>query len=310
MSRIRRNVKLAALTTFKIGGKAEFFCEVKTPEELLEAIEWAKNKNISWLVFAGASNIVFSDKTIKGLLIRCIGGKIHYLTDNKSFTNCRLMADAGVTLEKLIKKSVSLGFSGLETLSGIPGTVGGAIFGNAGAYGHSISEVVDKVEIWDGKIRRWLLKPQCRFEYRSSILKKKPYIILRVIFKFKKDDSKKLQKIARGIIAVRIKKYKPGLACSGSFFKNVLIKNVNRRSLNLIDKSKIIEGKIPAGYLLESVGVKGTESGRLKIADFHANLIINKGGAKAKEVKQIAKILKNKVYKKFGIKLEEEVIYI
>lgn len=303
MVRIRRNVKLAPLTTFKIGGKAEFFCEVKTPEELLEAIEWAKNKNLSWRIFGGGSNIVFSDKIIRGLLIRFIGGKIELIGDN------RLLAEAGVFLETLIKKSISLGFVGLETLSGIPGTVGGAVFGNAGAYSHSISKAVEKVEIWDGKRRRWLLKPQCGFKYRSSIFKKKPYIILRAIFRFKKDDSKKVQKITRDIIKIRIKKYKPGLACPGSFFKNVLIKNISRRSLSLIDKSKIIEDKVPAGYLLESAGVKGMEFGRLKVADFHGNLIINKGGATAEEVKQLAKFLKNKVYKKFGIWLEEEVIY-
>lgn len=308
MVRIRKNIKLAGLTTFKIGGKAEFFCEVKMPEELLEAIERAKNKNLSWRIFGGGSNIVFSDKIIRGLLIRFIGGEIRRPAD-KSIGNNRLIADAGVALEKLIKKSTSLGFSGLEKLSGIPGTVGGAVFGNAGAYSHSISEAVEKVEIWDGKKRRWLLKPQCGFEYRSSIFKKKPYIILRAVFNFKKDNSKKLQKISKGFIKIREKKY-TNLACPGSFFKNALVENISRRSLFLIDKSKIIEGKIPAGYLLESVGVKGREFGRLKIADFHGNLIINKGGATAEEVKQLAKFLKNKVYKKFGIWLEEEVIYI
>ena len=118
-----------------------------------------------------------------------------------------------------------------------------------------------------------------------------------------------LEKISYDIIKTRLKKYKLGLRCPGSFFKNVLVKEVSEKSLKLISQNKIIEGKIPAGYLLEEVGAKGMRVGGIQIADFHGNLFINTGLAKAVDVKKLAKILKNRVKKKFGIVLEEEIRY-
>ena len=118
-----------------------------------------------------------------------------------------------------------------------------------------------------------------------------------------------MKKISREIIKTREKKYQPGLRCPGSFFKNVLMENISEKSLESIDKKKIIEGKIPAGYLLEEAGAKGMKLGGVRIANFHGNLLINSGRAKAKEVKKMVAILKRKVHKKFGIELEEEVRY-
>jgi len=303
----KKNVPLALFNTFKIGGRAEYFFKTSRPENLIKAIEWARNKKIPYRVFAGGSNVVFPDKKIKGLLIQFSGGVI-------KIQKQKMEADAGVSLPALIRKSIKAGLSGLETLSGIPGTLGGAICGNAGAYGHSISEVVFAVEIWDGKKKRWLKNKDCSFDYRESVFsaqgkKRKPYIILRAVLKFKKGGKEKLQKISREIIKIRAKKYKPGLRCPGSFFKNVPVKKISRKSLKLINKAKIIEGKIPTGYLLEEVGAKGMRMGGIEIADFHGNLFMNRGNGTAKEAKRLADILKRRVRKKFGILLEEEVRY-
>jgi UDP-N-acetylmuramate dehydrogenase len=307
---IKKNVSLVPLSTFRIGGKAEYFCAVKNAGELIKAIKWAQKKKIPWRVFAGGSNIVFPDGKLKGLLIQIKGGLIHANKGHKAI----ITVDAGVPLADVIKKSISLGWRGLETLSGIPGTVGGAIVGNAGAYGHSISEVVEKVEVLDEKLKPKLLtKVQCKFAYRESIFKHRPYIVLRAVLKFKKGNKKSLQKISRDIIKIRLKKYKPGLKCPGSFFKNVVISRINRNKranlTNKIDKTKIIDGKIPAGYLLEQVGAKGMRIGGIEIAKFHGNLFINRGGATANDVKRLAKLLKGRVYRKFGIELEEEIRY-
>jgi UDP-N-acetylmuramate dehydrogenase len=307
---IKNNVSLASLSTFRIGGKAEYFCAVKNFDELIKAIKWAREKKIPWQVFAGGSNIVFPDGKLKGLLIQIKNGLIRADRGNKRL----ITVDAGVLLADVIKKSISLGWRGLETLSGIPGTVGGAIVGNAGAYGHSISEVVQKVEILDEKLKpRWFTKAQCKFAYRESIFKHRLYIVLRAVMKFEKGNKKALQKISRDIIKIRLKRYKPELKCPGSFFKNVVISRIKRNTranlTNKIDKKKIIDGKIPAGYLLEQVGAKGMRIGGIEIAKFHGNLFINRGDATARDVKRLAKLLKGRVYRKFGIKLEEEIRY-
>ena len=302
MIKILKNVKLAPLSTFCVGGRAEYFCSVRKPEELVKTIGLAKKLKLPYKIFAGGSNVVFPDGNIKGLLIRFLGG---WLT-RKGNT---IIADGGVSLARVVSSSVGWGLKGLETLSGIPGTLGGAIVGNAGAYGYSISETVKRVEIFDGKKRHWIKKSNCNFKYRDSVFKHKTILVLRAELVFKKGKKKELKKISWEIIKMRKKKYRPGLKCPGSFFKNVLAADITGKSLKLIDKKKIIEGKIPAGYLLEEAGAKGMKLGGVRIAKFHGNLLINSGWAKAKEVKKMAAILKRKVHKKFGIELEEEVRY-
>lgn len=307
MIKFQKNVKLAPLATFGIGGRAEYLCEAKTPKDLISAVQEAKKFKVPFKIFAGGSNVVFPDGKLRGLLIRFKGGRI-------TVKGNKFIADAGVDLAEVIKRSINLGFKGLETLSGIPGTLGGAVVGNAGAYGHSISESVRRVEIFDpfdtaqGR-RRWIPGRECHFSYRESVLKHKPYLVLYIELEFKKGDKNRLKKISKDIIKMREKKYKPGLKCPGSFFKNVLVKDVSKRSLKLLDKSKIIEGKIPSGYLLETVGARGMCLGGIRVADFHGNLLMNTGRAKAEDAKKLARILKRKVQRKFGIRLEEEVRY-
>lgn len=307
MIKVQKNRNLAPLSAFRIGGQVRFFCEVKSDKELAEAIQWSKVKKLPYRIIAGGSNVVFPDKKLNCLLIKVKNQKL-------KIKNNRIIADAGVLLSRVVAAANSRGLAGLETLAGIPGTLGGAIVGNAGAYGHSISEVVQEAESFspitlelDNRIR--LSNKDCQFQYRESIFKKKPYIILRAVLKLKKGDAKKLQKISREIIKMRLKKYKPGLKCPGSFFKNVLVKDISKKSLSLINKGKIIENKIPAGYLLEEVGAKGMRVGGIKIAYFHGNLFINEGDGKTQEVARLAKILKNRIKRKFNIKLEEEIRY-
>lgn len=315
MIRIKKNCPIAGFSTFRIGGRAEYFCEVKDFKEFLEAVQASEKLGAPYKILAGGSNVVFPDGVLKGFLI-----KINRFSQPLiKVSGLKIEADAGVGLMKLIRIAIQNGLKGLETLSGIPGTVGGAIAGNAGAYGRSISEILEKVEVWDGRKKFWLKNKDCGFKYRHSIFssgggsasggKERPYVALRAVLKFGKGNPAELKKISENIISVRQKKYPPGLRCPGSFFKNVLISEVSRKSLRLIDKNKIIENKIPAGYLLERVGAKGMRLGDVRIADFHGNLLINNGSATAKDVRKLANILKSKVRKKFGINLDEEIRY-
>lgn len=301
--RLRENVILRPFSTFRMGDRAAFFSQVASPDELIAAASWAKTCGHPCRIVAGGSNVVFPDAKLKAFLIRIAGGKTIF-----KGTSC--VADAGVPLGLVIEEATGRGLRGLETLSGIPGTIGGAVVGNAGAYGHSISEVVEKVEIWDGKRRRFLPRIRCGFEYRESVFKHRPWLLLRMFLRFKHGDARILRGISRKIVRLRREKYRPGLRCPGSFFKNVLVKKVSKSSLARIDRRKIIDGKIPAGYVLEQVGAKGMRVGGIAIAPFHGNLFINEGKATARDVRKLARILKRRVKKKFEICLEEEIRYL
>lgn len=296
------NVPLSSLSTFGIGGNAKQFISINSPEKLLEVIKWAKKNKIKYKIFAVGSNIVFPDEGLDCLVIQILGGNMEIL-------GSAITVDSGVLLMNVINKAMTNDLAGLESLSGIPGTVGGAVVGNAGAYGHSISETVEKVEIWDGKERKWLMNSDCQFSYRESIFKKKPYIILRVVCKLQKKEAAKLQSISQDIIKLREEKYKPDLKCPGSFFKNIVVSEIDHDLLKCIDSSRTQHGKIPAGYLLEEVGGKGMQVGGIKIAGFHGNLFINTRSGTAADVKKLAGILKQKVKERFGIQLEEEIRY-
>ena len=312
--RLKQNVLLAPYTTFGIGGRARYLISVTNSTELIKAVSLAKKNRWRYFVIAGGSNVVFGDKTFDGLII-------HYQIKNQGSIRLRrieplIKCEAGILLSHLIKTAISKGFTGLETLSGIPGTVGGAIVGNAGAYGQTISDCLTRVEIFDPNVRhpmshkRWLTKKLSRLTYRDSIFKSKNWLILRAEFKLEKGDKKTLNKKSRKIIKVRSEKYDSSLRCPGSFFKNVLRKSVSRATLAKIDQTKIKSGKIPAGYLLEAVGAKGMRVGGIYVADFHGNLLINNGHGTYRDVVTLAAKLKKLVKDKFGITLEEEVRYM
>jgi len=301
---IKHNVSLARLSTFAIGGIAKNYLPVENNDDLISILKLLHKKSLPFKVFAGGSNIVFPDNGLELFLIHLKNGNFH-------LQNNSIIADAGVPLSQIINLSIENGLSGLENLSGIPGSLGGAIVGNAGAYGSSVSDPIIKVKIWHkGKIG-WLDKIDCKFLYRDSIFKHKPLILLEIELELSVSEKSKLQKISAEIINIRTQKYKPGLKCPGSFFKNVLVTAISPQKLTGINQSVIIAGKIPAGYLLTEVGARGLSVGGIEVSDFHGNLLINnKGNGKASDVKKLAEILKNKVYKKFGIMLEEEVRYI
>ena len=306
---LKTQVSLATLTTFRTGGRAPFYLAVTDKHSLVETVEKATVAKIPYTILAGGSNVVFPDRLPKRLYL-------HYSVNSlaKGAVTVgpagEVYAEAGLPLASLIKKAIKAGQAGLEALSGIPGTVGGAVVGNAGAYGQSISDHLLAIEIFDGQKIRWISKAAGRFGYRDSVFKHQSWLVLGVKFKLTKGEPRALAKKSRQIIKIREAKYKPGLACPGSYFKNPLVKQVSVRALKLIDPTKIIDGKIPAGYLLETVGARGLKQGQIAVADFHGNLVMNLGGGKASDATKLATRLKQKVYQRFGITLEEEVRFL
>ena len=306
---MKHNYSLKKLTTLKIGGPAKYFTNVKSERQLIGVIEWARKSKMRWYIIGEGSNLVPSDKGFNGLIIK---NEIKNLRINGK----KILVGAGDNLLELIHKLNNLGLSGMEKMGGIPGTIGGAIYGSAGAYGQAIKDSLIRVKVFDGTKIKWISKKQCHFKYRESIFKtKKDWIILAAELKLEKGSQKELYKTSEKIIKLRERKYWPGLSCPGSFFKNIVVKEIRpvalrKKFLSKIPKEKVIYGKIPSGYLLETIGAKGMKYGKIKVAEHHGNLIYNSGHGKSKDIVKLAKILKNKVKKNFGINLEEEVQYL
>lgn len=306
---MKHDYSLKKLTTMKIGGPAKYFVNVKKEKELIEALRWVQKSKVKWYVIGEGSNLIPNDWGFIGLVIK---NEIKNLEINGR----KILVGAGNNLLELIHKLNNLGLTGMEKMAGIPGTVGGAIYGSAGAYGQEIKDNLIRIKIFDGTKIKWLLKKQCHFKYRESVFKiKKGWIILGAEFKLEKGNPKELYKTSNKIIKLREQKYWPSLLCPGSFFKNIVVEKIKptilkKKLLSKIPKEKINYGKLPSGYLLESVGAKGMRCGKIKVAEHHGNLIYNSGNGKSKDIIKLAKILKDRVKKKFGINLEEEIQYL
>lgn len=299
----KANEPMSGHTTIKIGGPARLFVYVRSEKDLRRSVKAAIDYKVPFLIIGGGSNLLVSDQGFDGLIIN---NKI----EGVNVVDGKVRVKSGTNLQRFINFLIEKGFSGMEKMSGIPGTVGGAIYGNAGAYGQTISDHLLGVKVFDGKESLWFSKEKCKFNYRESRFKKNKLILLETEFLFEKGDKKSLRKNARKILELRKKKYPKGLACPGSFFKNILAKSLPTNILKRIPDNKIIHGKISAGYLLEAVGAKGKRKGKIKIANYHGNLFLNKGNGTASDFLRLADFYKEKVKKKFNIELEPEVHFV
>ncbi|MBI3485586.1 UDP-N-acetylmuramate dehydrogenase [Candidatus Daviesbacteria bacterium] len=297
-----KNTTLSDLTTLKIGGPAKEFIVVKTEQELIDAIKYAKENNLNFLVIGSGSNLLVSDEGFNGLIIK---NEVSGIEQNDQ----TLVVKSGTILQDLLDFANEKGLAGLQKMTGIPGTLGGAIFGNAGAYGQTISDHIIQLTCLNPQTLKsiTLNKESSEFNYRDSIFKKNHFIILEVTFKLAQNDSHNLAKESQEILEKRLVKYPKDINCPGSFFKNIVVESLSKEILQKIPPEKIVFGKIPAGALLEDVGAKGQKLGDIEIATYHANLFINKGDGKAADFYELAKTYYQKVKAKFGISLEPEV---
>jgi UDP-N-acetylmuramate dehydrogenase len=298
--RLRQNVPLASYTTFGIGGKADFFYQARGLEELVRVIRIAQELKLCFFVLGGGSNILVSDSGFRGLVIR---NECHHILTNRDNIICQ----SGAFLSDVVNQACKLSLSGLEFAAGIPGTVGGAIRGNAGAFGKSVGDVLTKAVILTekGEIKE-IDKGYFRFAYRESRLKSYGHltqlrscgqtkdILLSATFKLKKQAKEEIEEKIRSNLKERERSLPVKEKSAGCFFKNIIES----------------DRKISAGFLLDQIGAKGIHEGDAKVSIQHANILINAGKAKAADVRRLARKLKKKVKEKFDIKLEEEVVYI
>jgi UDP-N-acetylmuramate dehydrogenase len=301
---LRADVPLSSVTRFAIGGPALWLVDVSTEAALIAALEAIHLSGLPYGLIGGGTNLIASDAGFAGFVLRFTGRGV-------SFDGSQVEVEGGTVLQDLVDASIGQGLGGLETMTGIPGWVGGAIYGNAGAYGHSIQERVESVRYFAGDSVRVMDRAQCGFHYRESVFKQhKDWVILAAKLQLEPADRAELQAAADGILKIRNAKYPPSMRCAGSIFKNLFLSEISEPLRSQIPAEVIREGKVPAAYFLDVAGAKGMQQGGIQVADYHANLLYNRGGATAGEVHGVIQALKARVLQRFGLELEEEVQYL
>lgn len=273
-------------TTFKIGGNADMFVSIESVSELSELIKLANKTNVLYTVIGNGSNLLVSDKGIRGLVIE-IG---HGLTGCEVNGNV-IYAEAGIMLKKLASVALGESLSGLEEVSGVPGTLGGGIFMNAGAYGGELKDTVKKVTYVDNNGDIYTIDAKdCDFGYRKSIFSKGGKYIVSAELELKKGDSEEIQAKMADYTQRRREKQPISYPSAGSTFKRP-------------------EGNF-AGTLIEKAGLKGYTVGGAMVSELHAGFVINNGGATAQDVIDLIEHIKKTVLEKFDVELEPEVRFL
>jgi len=288
---IQSNVSLKKYNTFRIGGIAKYFFEAKTKEDLISAVKLARELKTPFYVIGEGSKLLISDNGFNGLIIK---------TENQKFKveGNEIEMEAGLLMNQLIQIAFKESLTGVEWLAGIPGTMGGAIRGNAGAFDGSIQDIIISVNAFDAEKDEEVIlnKEECLFGYRSSVFKKNPnLVILSCRVGLKKGNKEEMKKEMDKYFIHRRKYHPLQYPSVGCIFKNPKLKTGQ---------------EIPAWKVIADCGLAGKGIGDVKVSEQHSNFIVNLGEGKAKEVKELIKIIKNTVKEKTGMEMEEEVQYL
>ncbi|MEK7628166.1 MAG: UDP-N-acetylmuramate dehydrogenase [Patescibacteria group bacterium] len=300
---IREQVPLYPYTTFQVGGRAQYFATVRSRTDIKDVLLWAHEKNLACRILAGGSNIVVSDEGVSGVVM-------HLVSNDREFCGTTLVADAGSNLLDLIKESSKQSLGGWESMAGIPGSLGGAIRGNAGAFGTTVDQVLVAVEalhMHTGEYRVFNLS-ELNCGYRSSFFKYHPeWIIMRAKLQFARGSREESVQKMHDTIAEREKRHLQNVRAAGSYFMNP---KVSAELGMLFQKEKGVvarDGRVPAGWLVEKAGVKGYRSGDAMTSAQHANYVVNVGHATAEHVRAVAEHVRRTVHRLFDTRLEDEV---
>lgn len=302
--RLSENVPLSQYTRFGIGGPADVLVDAASEDAFAAAWAALRAAGTPVAVIGGGSNLIVSDAGFRGAVLRFTGDRI-------SIADGCVTADAGAVLQRLVDSTNAAGLRGLETMTGIPGWVGGAVYGNAGAYGRSLHEIVESVRFFDGERIVDLSNAGCEFQYRESVFKRrKRWVIFSATFRLAAAPAAELQRTSEDIRAVRDAKYPPSMKCAGSIFKNCFFASLPEAARAAVPPALVRDGKVPSAFFLEQAGAKGLRRGDIQVAAYHANLIYNDGAGAASDLRAVIAELKSRVAEQFGLELEEEVQYV
>lgn len=280
---ILNNENLSRLTSFRLGGPADYLLVPPDLDDLQRLLQQAHTQNIPIHLLGGGTNLLVADSGIRGWVI-----KMSRQAGTLQRVENRIVVGAGISLSQLIKKAVADGLSGLEGLYGIPGTVGGAVAQNAGAFGAAVSDCLVSITLMDetGSLRK-CPREELDFSYRSGPLGDGNQVIVEAVFQLKPDEPKLLEKTIKNIIQERKKKFPLSKPTAGCIFKN--------------------PSPDSAGKLIDRAGMKGVSIGGAMVSPIHANFIVNTDSARADDVYRLMRLIQEQVNNRFGILLEPEV---
>ena len=293
--RLRAGAPLAPLTTFRVGGPADWLIETRNSEEIETALSIARAAAVPVTILGGGSNVLIADAGVRGLVIRPRGGDVNPLDEG------RIRADAAVTINGLVRWTINRGRAGLEAWAGTPGTVGGAIFGNAHFGGRLIGELVTEVRLAGADGRRSdVPAPAMAFGYDRSRLQTSGEVLLSAVFRVSTGDPTALRATARESLAFRKRTQPLDTPSAGCVFQNPEP-----------GRDTMPDG-IPwsAGALVDRAGLKGAAAGGARVSPTHGNFIVNEGAATAAEIKRLIDRCKTSVLERFGVELREEIVYL
>jgi UDP-N-acetylmuramate dehydrogenase len=293
--RVRRNAPLAPLTTFKVGGPADYLVDVRSAEQIGRVLAVATREHLPVTILGGGSNVLVADDGLRGVVVRVHGGDVSEIAPD------RISADGGVTINGLVRWTISHGFAGLEAWAGTPGTVGGAIHGNAHFRGRLISELIDRVALAqpDGTVIE-VSAAEMEFGYDYSRLHRTHEVVVSAVFTVSRGEPDALRRVARDSLAFRKRTQPLESASAGCIFQNPDPA-----------RDRVPDGIPPsAGALVDRAGLKGAHRGSARVSTTHANFIVNEGGASAGDIRALIDQCKRGVHGRFGVGLREEIVYL
>lgn len=345
----KSNVSLASFSNYRIGGPARYFFDAKNVDDIQEAISEYRShisrktgrQNLSRIfILGGGTNILFDDRGFDGLVLQ---PNLNYIRStvfqyeratarsrSKHSARVEIMVGAGTPISELLNYSITNSLSGLEWAGGLPGTLGGAIRGNAGCFGGETKDVIQSVNVLElqtanGKLRTYASK-ECQFGYRTSVFKEPTppsnwhpviprYIILEATLALGKGDKRSIRKAIEEKIAYRNSRHPMEYPNVGSIFKNVPVSQIKHRSraradANILKNAPIKNDPfpiIPTAHLISEAGLKGVSCGGAMVSPKHPNFIVNVQSARSEDIKKLIGLVKGGVKNKFGIELEEEI---
>jgi UDP-N-acetylmuramate dehydrogenase len=345
LSILEKDVPLAPLTTFGIGGTARYYIHARSEDMALDAVEIAEQLNVPLFVLGGGSNLLVADSGFPGLVLKVGIDGIDWMSDSDEVI---VTSGAAEDWDHLVSACVDRDLAGIECLSGIPGTVGGTPVQNIGAYGQEVSDVMMSVRAYDRLARRVteLSRADCRFSYRSSIFNttsRDRYIVMRVTYRLRRGgrptlsyadvrryfgqeiEDPSLAQVRRAVLEIRASKAMllragdPDCRSAGSFFKNPILSEDAFASLELVAAGETVPrypfapGKVKtaAAWLIERAGFKkGYTSGRAGLSEKHTLALVNKDGASAEDILRVAREIRSGVENRFGIRLVPEPVFV
>jgi len=293
--RVRENAPLAPLTTFRVGGPADWLVEARRGDEVQRILSVGRDERVPVTVLGGGSNVLIADAGLRGIVIRVHGGEVVHVD------RTRIRADGGVTINGLVRWTISHGVAGLEAWAGTPGTVGGAIHGNAHFQGRLISELIESVALASASgAATEVPVSEMEFGYDYSRLHRTGEVVLSAVFRISPGIPADLRAVARESLAFRKRTQPLESASAGCVFQNP-------------DPARdVVPSGIPpsAGALVDRAGLKNVRAGGARVSTTHANFIVNDGGATADDIRQLIERCKHDVRSRFGVGLREEIVYL